>query len=73
MTTKELKDEAYCEGFDNESEQPIDLYVFTPEEMAIFWSQLCKEQRKLCEMAWAFSEPGEEMYDILEAPEPTFE
>ena len=48
MKAKELKDKAFCEGF-YENNEYVNLYVFTEEEMAIFWSQICKEQREICE------------------------
>lgn len=37
--------------FSLESEIPLkgEGYLFTVEDFEIFWSQLCKEQRELCE------------------------
>lgn len=47
MKAKELKDSKYFCHSEN-GEVVSEGYLFTEEEMAIFWSQLCKEQRELC-------------------------
>ena len=78
MTAKELKDKARREVHPHHTY--IEKYVFSREEMAIFWSQLCEEQRKICsntdrrkhmayhKMAeWAIKD------NIRNAPEPEFE
>ena len=46
MKAKELKDSKYFEHAVN-GDVVSEGYLFTEEEMAIFWSQLCKEQREI--------------------------
>ena len=46
MKAKELKDKARKTA--RYGKHTLVKYVFTEEEMAIFWSQLCAEQREIC-------------------------
>ena len=46
MKAKELKDEKYFPHAVN-GEVISEGYLFSEEEMSIFWSQLCKEQREI--------------------------
>ena len=71
MKAKELKEKAFCEGF-YENNEHVNLYVFTEEEMAIFWSQLCKEQRIICN--WEIPPLQDDIAEnVLNAPEPDIE
>ena len=73
MKAKELKDDKYFQH-SVDGEVLSEGYLFTKEEMAIFWSQLCKEQRELC--LHSFEEVGHYPNadeSILTAPEPEIE
>ena len=70
MTAKELKDEAKWVGYPEQSTEEVTEYIFTEEEMAIFWSQLCKEQRELCAIECGHPQGNEQ---VKLAPEPTFD
>ena len=70
MTAKELKDEAKWVGYPEQSTEEVTEYIFTEEEMAIFWSKLCEEQRHKC----AHRANGLPSYEyIYNTPEPEFE
>ena len=80
MKAKELKDRSFVTNKNYAGDQIVGKYVFTEEEMAIFWSQLCKEQRELCQHSLT-EITGNSWKDILSwqkqlikhAPEPDIE
>ena len=72
MKAKELKNKAQRIAILKKGN--LERYVFTKEEMSIFWSQLCKEQRELCSVLAYKNNHGK--YDeagIENAPEPDIE
>ena len=74
MKAKELKDEKYFQHAVN-GEVISEGYLFSEEEMSIFWSQLCKEQRRICGAIQSNENPfvsqrSRLMDVIINAPEP---
>ena len=85
MKAKELKDRSFVTNKNYAGDHIAGKYVFTEEEMVIFCSQLCKEQRELCKdhgfkkvarlVTYGTNEvsPSDIKYAIKNAPEPDIE